>query len=222
MDPTSLRLSPNAESLSTPLETLSVRLKRETKRDHQALEVVPALQHLMGNSLTHAQYSQLMAMWYRCWHPLEEALEGITQRPVASGTSISGWADLLPAPRRFALANDLKALGVPHLDQRNLLDNLPDMSGCGWLSTAYVLKGAQLGNAVIAPHVHRQLGLDPRAPGAGFFRFHRQDESSTMPDWRRWCSKLDGIELSEPQRVLVVQGAQKTFQFLRRHLSVIE
>lgn len=227
MNTSSLHVLPRAELAGV----LSVQLKQDTKTDHQALEAVPALQRLMGDSLNLVEYAELMAVWYACWYPLEVALQAALQ----AGGSAAEWADLLPAPRRFALADDLRVLGagLPQPLPLGHLGGMPEMTGYRWLGAAYVLKGAQLGNAVIAQRLHRQLGLSLGAgpctglglgqgvAGASFFQFQRQDEPSLLSDWKRWCGKLDSLKVSGAQRALAVQAGQQTFQFLRQHLSVV-
>ena len=77
------------------------------------------------------------------------------------------------------------------------------MAGC-----LYVLEGASLGSRIIAPALHRRLGI-AKDSGASFFA---GDAEATSTRWTRVITWLDGLGRDSDRRGEIVAAARATFE----------
>src|SRR5688572_19344201 len=151
-----MRSSASGAGVASPLRG---QLRRETRAFHDRLE---AQLGLFEPQLSIGRYRQVLEAFYGFYAPVEVCLARL-----AAGCQLS-----FPLRARSGLIeNDLLALGLSRRELAELprcvelprLDCSENLAGC-----LYVLEGACLGGQMLAPMLHRQLGV-ARESGAPFF-----------------------------------------------------
>ncbi|MDI9245630.1 biliverdin-producing heme oxygenase [Marinobacter sp. CHS3-4] len=194
---------------------LSERLKKETRSAHQALDQHPMLRSLVARSSTIDQYRLGLQAMYRAWKPLESAVENSLKdisrfQPTPEQTSFLAFCDANFKPRRHALVDDLRVLGVTSLPS--------DRAGFGFvdvpqlLGGLYVFFGAQLGSRVIAASVTENV---PGAP-TGFFTATHQNVTDF---WKQFRIQLDDLPLDQTEIPSLFQSATMAFEEFRKALD---
>jgi heme oxygenase len=184
--------------------SLRQRLKRETAEVHQRLD---AQLGLLDPSLDVHRYRRVLETLYGFYVPVETDLARLAAAESPLGFPLRARAELLE--------RDLLALGrspadlaaLPRCHDRPELSCVEDLAGC-----LYVLEGASLGGQVLAPLLHRRLGL-AKGSGAGFFA---GDEEGTLPRWTAVVAWLDGLPRTGASTTKIIGTATATFDALAR------
>ena len=183
-----------------------LRLKRETRAHHKAIERQIDLRRICGSR---AAYGGHLARLYGFYQPLEEAL-----------WRTDGVMDLGLDKERCKtplLLDDLRALSIAPL-ALPLCHALPllgeDAQALGCL---YVLEGASLGGQVITRLVSERLGIGLEDGGAFFHGYG--SSTAVMWDAFRDCLEAYAADLSHERQEAVIDGARATFDALGRWLA---
>lgn len=186
-----------------PPETILDVLRRETRALHDRIEQNPQMRRLLADDLDRSAYRHLLMRTYGFYRPLEAALaaQGAFER---FGT----------APKRPALEQDLRALGVPEeawaavpqCGDLPAVDTVPQALGC-----MYVLEGASLGGRLIARHLADVLGIGPE-DGAAFYNGALQPAGAGWRAFRR--AAVDVMPAYAGQVPAAVTAARDTFRTL--------
>ncbi|HKH70043.1 MAG TPA: biliverdin-producing heme oxygenase [Vicinamibacterales bacterium] len=184
--------------------TLRQRLKRTTAAVHRRLETQLGL---LDPDLDIRRYRRVLEIFYGFYGPLE--------------ITVTRLAALAP-PLEFSLRvrsglieRDLLALGVvpaeitelPQCADVPALSTFEDLAGC-----LYVLEGACLGGQMLAPLLHRRLGIT-KGNGASFFA---GDEERTMARWTVVVAWLEGLPRAGASTEQIIVAACATFEAFAR------
>jgi heme oxygenase len=177
---------------------LRQQLRRDTAGLHQCLETQLGL---LEPQLSILRYRHVLEDFYGFYAPVEVCLARL-----AAGASLA-----FPLRARSTLIEkDLRALG---LSPREIVElprcaALPELycsenlAGC-----LYVLEGASLGGQMIAPLLHRRLGIT-RESGAAFFV---GDAEGTSTRWAVVLGWLDGLVDAGARSESIVASARACF-----------
>jgi heme oxygenase (biliverdin-IX-beta and delta-forming) len=203
-----MRVSP----LAAP-STLLVRLRQETRQEHDAIE--QALD-LTGPALTLDHYRHQLERFYGFYAPLEAIVRSrwaSLAGPSAVGPALAHTSCLSVRLNKAPfLQQDLRYLGV-HAADLPLCPALPPLhteaavAGC-----LYVLEGATLGGRVISQHIAATLGITPLT-GGRFFHGYGEDTGKLWQAMRHWLASLSSDTSTNNA---VVASATATFASLRR------
>jgi len=179
--------------------SLRQRLKRETAAVHQHLEDQLGL---LDPGLDVDRYRRVLETFYGFYVPVERDVTRLAAAEPPLGFPLRARAGLIE--------RDLLALGLSPADlaalplcrHRPELSCVEDLAGC-----LYVLEGAGLGGQVLAPLLHRRLGL------AG-------DEERTLPRWTVIVAWLDGLPLAGASPAKIIRAASATFDAFARWAAV--
>jgi heme oxygenase len=185
---------------SLVLESLAIRLKRETETLHRETE---SALDIFGSAKNLAQYTELLRRFYRLYRPLESVLAGFDQ---------SGQYGITITERAHSgrLASDLQFLGIDPLELEDspdaylpVLQNFPHALGA-----MYVLEGSTLGSIYVLRHF-KQLLADQIVGADSFFSGYGE---RTVAFWNRFKTSLDTYGVERPCDIpQVIQGAKSTF-----------
>jgi heme oxygenase len=184
--------------------SLRRRLKRETADAHRRLE---AELGLLDPNLDVPGYRSVLETFYGFYVPVEIDVTRLAAAEPPLGFPLRARAKLVE--------RDLLALGLSPAElaalalcrDRPELSCFEDLAGC-----LYVLEGACLGGLVLAPLLHRRLGL-ARDSGAAFFA---GDEERTLPRWAVVVAWLDGLPHAGASTAKIVGAAKATFDAFAR------
>lgn len=196
----------------TAAPPLTLRLRHETRAEHERIEANPRFSRLMAPDLTMAEYRLLVARLHGHHAPLEAALEAMAHR--------------LPAclalhrrlNRRAALADDLVALGFTPADIAALprCEALAIRSVEQALGALYVLEGSTLGGQLIARHLRATLGIGAADGAAHVVPYG--PETGTL--WRDFRLALDaGADAAQFDPDTVIAAARRAFDRLDRWMA---
>ena len=183
---------------------LRQQLKRETAGLHQRLE---AQLGLLEPELSIHRYRRVLQIFYGFYAPVEAGLVRLAAAGPPLGFPLRARSELIE--------RDLLALGLSRRELAELprCTDLPrlscpeDLAGC-----LYVLEGACLGGQVIAPALHRRLGV-AKGSGASFFV---GDAEATSARWILVLTWLDGLVRAGARSEEIVASACATFLTLAR------
>ncbi|NGM19595.1 biliverdin-producing heme oxygenase [Roseomonas stagni] len=196
----------------TATPPLTLRLRQETRAEHERIEANSRFSRLMAPDLTMAEYRLLVARLHGHHAPLEAALEAMAHR--------------LPAclalhrrlNRRVALADDLVALGFTPADIAALprCEALAIRSVEQALGALYVLEGSTLGGQLIARHLRATLGIGAADGAAHVVPYG--PETGTL--WRDFRLALDaGADAAQFDPDAVIAAARRAFDRLDRWMA---
>jgi heme oxygenase len=188
--------------------SLRQRLKRETAAVHQHLEDQLGL---LDPGLDVDRYRRVLETFYGFYLPVEMDVTRLAAAEPPLGFPLRARAGLIE--------RDLLALGLSPADlaalplcrHRPELSCVEDLAGC-----LYVLEGACLGGQVLAPLLHRRLGL-AKGSGAAFFA---GDEERTLPRWSVIVAWLDGLPLTGASPAKIISATSATFDAFARWAAV--
>jgi heme oxygenase len=197
-----------AEDIIHAPASLRQRLKTETRREHEALEL--ALD-LLRPDLTLDEYKALL----RRFHSFHSAFDAFVD-----AKSIEGWDSAAfyfrDRMKRDWLHSDLAFLGTNPAEYELPLTSMAELLPTPqhlW-GAVYVIEGSTLGGAVLAKHFGHAFGLT-RDAGLRFFTSYGPDTA------RLWNVTLASLKQCEEQgngQDAIVEGAQRIFGLLGRHL----
>ncbi len=196
----------NTELSNTSTETLSARLRSETRDLHSAIE---RQVDVMRPDLSQDQYRDLLQRFYGFYAALECRLASVPGLEAVC-------PDFASRKKVSLLERDLTALGMT-LDAIHSLPHcgeLPDLASAHQaLGCLYVTEGATLGGAMISRHVAATLKF-ARDSGSAFFNSYG-DQRGNM-----WKSLTDFINaLPVAHETAVVVAARQTFVFFTTWLD---
>ena len=179
-----------------------IRLREETRSEHNAIEAVLGL---MSASLTLDTYRHTLERFYGFYRPVEEAVH-----------ALGGWdgrgLDLGERRKTPLLEADLRALGVNAPELLPLCRQLPPIVSVGGAFGAlYVMEGATLGGQFISRHTGQTLGVTPET-GGGFFHAYGE---RTGAMWQAFRAALVAFAAAPGTHDEVVGSAILTFRTLR-------
>ena len=178
---------------------LRQQLKRETAELHQRLE---AQLGLMEPELSIRRYKQVLRTFYGFYAPVEASLVRLAAAGPPLGFPLRARCELIESDLH-ALGLDRRELaGLPRCIDLPRLSCREDLAGC-----LYVLEGACLGGQVLAPVLHRQLGL-AKGSGASFFI---GDAEATSARWILFLTWLEGLAQAGARSEEIVDSACATF-----------
>jgi heme oxygenase len=182
--------------------TLLLRLKSETRDEHESLE---RDLNLLRPDLTLERYRSIVELFYGFYQPWEHAIKPLV-------------AEHLPdfVEERSKIPKLLEDLAYLESKPANLpvCKALPDCRQ--WpnlLGGLYVTEGATLGGQVISRQLEQMLGLSARR-GTAFFSSYG---IRVGPMWRSFCTTLQSQTPQESED-MVVQAARETFVSMHRWL----
>ncbi|MFO1500637.1 MAG: biliverdin-producing heme oxygenase [Verrucomicrobiota bacterium] len=190
----------------TEIAPLLLRLRKETRPQHAALERVLGL---LDKALSLGTYRQRLEQFYGFYRPVEGHLGAL-------GDWRKRGLDVQERRKVPLLEADLRALGVETPESLPLCTELPDLGGVPEaFGCLYVLEGATLGGQFITEHLQRTLGLGPDN-GARFFNSYGE----RVPEmWRSFGATLVAFASTAEIENAVVSAAGETFESLHRWLE---
>jgi heme oxygenase len=165
-------LAQAADSLAPakPADSLE-SLRASTRAAHSSIETVPALNRLLSQSLTAADYLATL----RRLHAFHAGIEpGLTRALLGKSRA----AALLDGHRLSAIAADIAWYGATPLPPRPTISASPSITAA--LGVLYVVEGSNLGGRVIGRHVAKSLGIGPGTGGSYYCGISAEDAQ------RRW------------------------------------
>jgi heme oxygenase len=182
--------------------TLLLRLKSETRAEHESLE---RDLNLLRPDLTLERYRSIVELFYGFYQPWEHAI-----KPVVA----EHWPDYMEERGKIPkLLEDLEYLGSQPA-KLAVCSVLPEcLTWPNLLGGLYVTEGATLGGQVISRQLEQMLGLSPRH-GAAFFSSYGL---RVGPMWRSFCATLQA-QTPLAMEDAVVEAARATFVAMHRWL----
>jgi len=184
---------------------LSLRLKSATRQAHAQLEQTAVMRHLMSDALTLHSYVSVLAVWQQVWTALDAALQAHEPAEIKP--------EQQPQPRAALIARDLAMLKIDPVPVAPVSANFFDASATRWYGLAYVSRGSELGGAVIARQIQRQLDL-PASHGTLFFAANHASPNAIAANWRQWLHWLDAQLHTEEDQFQAIQAASSAFESL--------
>ena len=178
---------------------LRQQLKRETAELHQQLE---AQLGLMEPELSIHRYKRVLRIFYGFYAPVETSLVRLAGAGPPLGFPLRTRCELIESDLHALGLARREVAGLPRCTDLPRLSCSEDLAGC-----LYVLEGACLGGQVIAPALHRQLGL-AKGSGASFFV---GDAEATSSRWMLFLTWLDGLPRAGQRSEEIVVSACATF-----------
>lgn len=187
-------------------------LKNETKHFHSEAEKAMGAVRIFDNDYSKEEYVKLLKVLYYAHYSVENALSYFDDESFKINELYNLKYNLLK--------NDLNNMGVQidnSLVNNYKIDSLPKAIG-----SLYVLKGSEMGTAVIYKHILKFPFL--KESSVEFYSF----ESEIFIRWKDFCLNLDTIILTiadkdnlESIKNEVLEGAKNTYlQFI--HCSQIK
>ncbi|HXU00483.1 MAG TPA: biliverdin-producing heme oxygenase [Polyangia bacterium] len=194
--------SNDARTVGTP-SLLHRQLRHETAGLHQRLDERLTL---LDPHLSIDRYRQVLQVFLGFYVPVEA---GLARLALAAGSPLGfplrARADLIERDLIALGASPRQIAELPRCADLPRLLSLEDLAGC-----VYVLEGACLGGQVIAPALHRRLGL-AKENGASFFI---GDAEVTSARWRSVLSWLESLPSAGARSEDIVASACATFSAL--------
>lgn len=182
------------------------RLKVETQAYHERIEHDQLSRGLISAEVDLDYYTQVLAVYYGLYAPLEARLIGAAQWD-------SLGFDLTPRLKTPLLARDLACFGIAG-ERLRALPACPDLPRVADLPAAigclYVLEGATLGGQLISRHLAATLKIDPEH-GAAFFSSYGP---TVGPMWKAFRAFVE--EYAPGSEDAIVASACATFASLER------
>ncbi len=177
--------------------TLTQVLKKETRKEHQALEKTLILPMKAIKSVE--DYSAILKAFYGFISPLEKLIHQQVQG--------SGLPDMQLRRQSHWLINDIKSLGG-HTDDLVLSERMPLIQKpCQAVGALYVLEGSTLGGQVIVKMLRSSL---PQLTGNSLSFFNGYG-ARTAAMWQSFQHYLDTEVLSAEQQEELLGAARDTF-----------
>jgi heme oxygenase len=184
--------------------SLGRRLERGTAMVHRRLE---AKLGLLDPDLDIGRYRRVIETFYGFYVPLEAA--------AARQAALAGPLEFSLRVRSVLIKRDLLALGIvpaeitelPQCADLPALSSIEDLAGC-----LYVLEGACLGGQILAPLLHRRLGIT-KGTGTSFFA---GDEERTKARWTVIVAWIEGLPGAGASTARIIVAALATFEAFER------
>jgi heme oxygenase (biliverdin-IX-beta and delta-forming) len=178
--------------------TLSDRLRRETRAEHDAIEAALDWRRHAGSPALYRRWLERLYAFHRVWEP-------------AVAAALPDPALFAPRRKLALLRADLVRLGARDAELAALPAPDPVLAISGEaeaLGSLYVVEGSSLGGALIARHVEATLGFAPA--------YHAAYGRRAAAMWSAFRLRLDAAAVDP---AAVVAAADATFRHLRRHLA---
>jgi heme oxygenase len=188
--------------------SLRQRLKGETAAGHQHLEDQLGL---LDPGLDVDRYRRVLETLYGFYVPVEMDVTRLAAAEPPLGFPLRARAGLIECDLLAIGLSPADLAALPLCRHRPDLSCVEDLAGC-----LYVLEGACLGGQVLAPLLHRRLGL-AKGSGAAFFA---GDEERTIPRWTVIVAWLDGLPLTGASPAKIISAASATFDAFARWAAV--
>ena len=176
---------------------LSEKLKEQTRREHQMLEVKMIKQIKLITDIN--KYSEFLLLFYRFMNPLETQIDKqldpgflsdykLRRKSVLLVQDLSrlqSSAEIFSYDRVIFITNNLEAIGA-----------------------LYVMEGSTLGGQIISKMINHQLGLEKIIP-LDFFNGYKND---TILMWQNFKIAMDQLKLNESEENIIIRSANNTFK----------
>lgn len=176
---------------------LSEKLKEQTRREHQMLEVKMIKQIKLITDIN--KYSEFLLLFYRFMNPLETQIDKQLDPGFLS--------DYKLRRKSVLLVQDLSRLQssaeIFSYDEVIFITN--NLEAIGAL---YVMEGSTLGGQIISKMINHQLGLEKIIP-LDFFNGYKND---TIPMWQNFKIAMDQLKLNEREENIIIRSANNTFK----------
>ena len=175
---------------------LSEKLKEQTRREHQMLEVKMIKQIKLITDIN--KYSEFLLLFYRFMNPLETQIDKQLDPGFLS--------DYKLRRKSVLLVQDLSRLQssaeIFCYDEVIFITN--NLEAIGAL---YVMEGSTLGGQIISKMINHQLGLE-KIP-LDFFNGYKND---TILMWQNFKIAMDQLKLNEREENIIIRSANNTFK----------
>lgn len=176
---------------------LSEKLKEQTRREHQMLEVKMIKQIKLITDIN--KYSEFLLLFYRFMNPLETQIDKQLDPGFLS--------DYKLRRKSVLLVQDLSRLQssaeIFCYDEVIFITN--NLEAIGAL---YVMEGSTLGGQIISKMINHQLGLEKIIP-LDFFNGYKND---TILMWQNFKIAMDQLKLNEREENIIIRSANNTFK----------
>lgn len=176
---------------------LSEKLKEQTRREHQMLEVKMIKQIKLITDIN--KYSEFLLLFYRFMNPLETQIDKQLDPGFLS--------DYKLRRKSVLLVQDLSRLQssaeIFSYDEVIFITN--NLEAIGAL---YVMEGSTLGGQIISKMINHQLGLEKIIP-LDFFNGYKND---TILMWQNFKIAMDQLKLNEREENIIIRSANNTFK----------
>ena len=176
---------------------LSEKLKEQTGREHQMLEVKMIKQIKLITDIN--KYSEFLLLFYRFMNPLETQIDKQLDPGFLS--------DYKLRRKSVLLVQDLSRLQssaeIFSYDEVIFITN--NLEAIGAL---YVMEGSTLGGQIISKMINHQLGLEKIIP-LDFFNGYKND---TILMWQNFKIAMDQLKLNESEENIIIRSANNTFK----------
>lgn len=182
----------------------SNQLKTAIRPVHDALEATPIMRDLTSPNLTPHSFGRILHWWYRHWAALETLEHQL--RPANVNRR------LIPVHRANKALPGMRLLNVGgNTLQSTQGAQPPGLAGNegSWLGLTYLMRGSELGNAVLLKHLQQQFAATPAAEALSFFA-----PPETAVNWRTFKQTLDTRITQTRQLAPAITAAQTVFQWL--------
>ena len=191
------------ETVATVSPAVLVRLRAETRSEHDAIE---QSLDLIGDDLTLSNYRHRLEQFYGFYQPLEDQMRRLDNW-------LAPWLDAKERVKTPLLAQDLRTLGCKSLDSLPRCSHLPALeSAAGYFGCMYVLEGSTLGGQVISRHICEKLGVTSLSGGRFFEGYGRR----TGFMWQQFRVAISEFATTSDTQDQVVAAARSTFAMLNR------
>ncbi|MFD1886621.1 biliverdin-producing heme oxygenase [Paenibacillus wenxiniae] len=187
------------------------RLRVDTADAHQQIENNVYARSMMDKSMTLAQYTNYLQLFYGFLKPLE-------QQAIHSGLPVALGLNMDIRGKTALLERDLLHLGLTQeqLSQLPLCTDLPNISTAERLiGCFYVIEGSTLGGQIITKQLMKFLPVEPEA-GISYFNGYGPH---TRDQWLSFRELILQHGQSDESRHEIVQSARDTFTLLQRWIN---
>jgi len=181
------------------MNTLSEKLKEQTKSNHQLLEKKLLKKLKLIRSLD--EYAALLTHFYSYFGALEILID--------ERLDINQLPDYSSRRKTASILNDLKSLNLifPHLAKSGSLPEICNHFQA--LGSLYVIEGSTLGGQIINKMLNEQVtGIDPSK--LSFFSGYGEH---TYKMWNIFKQAIDVITDQEEQKIVIESANNTFFQF---------
>lgn len=200
-----------ADNTSLSSRAAHVRLREQTRAEHDAAERTPVMRALLDGRIEASVYQRLLQGQYA----LHAAWETRHAEWLANGLKAAGWRYVSRSER---LANDLAEWRLRPETEQNIPEQSAGSQAVGGASASwgelYVIEGSALGGQVLAAL------LEKRFPDLSH-HFFRIGKDAARGSWKTFQSMLDR-HLSDPSsQQAAIEAAKAMFHRAQRMLEAV-
>ncbi len=177
------------------------RLKKDTAPYHRGLEASTLSVNLVSNHVTLHDYS----LYLQKLHSFQSTFEN------SAYSQLSGMITDIDSRRKTGLLEkDLHLLNARIPGETTDITPTPSTI-LQWLGAFYVMEGSTIGGAIIARHLHKQLGSSVEGK-TNYFEVYGKDLSAK---WKSFLAILQQYGRDGASQDEIIKGANTTFVSLK-------